>query len=145
MRRTHSAVLAPSRSPHLLGGPLAYGSRMGGHMVEGHVDGTGKILSVKPEKESYVVTIQSPATLTPYIVEKGFIAIDGISLTVVSRNASRFSIAVIPYTYKHTTLGTSPSGSIVNLEADILAKYVESLTKQYAAPPRSPRRTTRSR
>ena len=143
-RRTNLSLLKTG-SPVNLERPLAYGSRMGGHLMEGHIDSTGKILSIKPEKESYVVTIQSPTTLAPYVVEKGFIAVDGISLTVVSRNASRFSIAVIPYTYKHTTLGTSTSGSIVNLEADILAKYVESLTKKYAASPRSPRRPTRSR
>ena len=143
-RRTNLSLVRSS-SPVNLERPLVYGGRMGGHLVEGHVDGTGNVLSVTPDKESYLFTIRTPKTVAPYVVEKGFIAVDGISLTVVSRSASRFSVAVIPYTYKHTTLGTHKPGSVVNLEADILAKYVESLTKRYAATTDKPRRFTLSR
>ena len=107
--------------------PLAAGDRMGGHIVQGHVDGTGAVRSFKPERDTVMVTFSVPRKLTPYIVEKGFISVDGASLTVVKRGASSFSVAVIPYTLDHTVLRERQKGDRVNLEVDILAKYVESL------------------
>ncbi len=106
---------------------LLVSDRMGGHIVQGHVDGTGRVMSTKPEGESVIFRIRVPKRLSRYIVEKGFVAVDGISLTVVKRGASSFTLAVIPYTSNNTNLAALSVGDRVNLEADILAKYVESL------------------
>ncbi|PKB73844.1 MAG: riboflavin synthase [SAR202 cluster bacterium Io17-Chloro-G8] len=116
-----------------VGGPvnleraLLASDRMGGHIVQGHVDGTGRIMSTKRNGDSTIFRIRVPKRLNRYIVEKGFVAVDGISLTVVKIGASSFTLAVIPYTLKNTNLGALSVGDRVNLEADILAKYVESL------------------
>ena len=106
---------------------LAAHDRMGGHIVQGHVDGTGDITAITPEADCFILEIETPASLTPYIVEKGFIAVDGISLTVVQSSEPRFTISLIPFTMQHTNLREREVGDKVNLEADILAKYVESL------------------
>ncbi len=106
---------------------LSASDRMGGHIVQGHVDGTGAITGLTPEADCYIMEIDAPESLVPYIVEKGFIAVDGISLTVVQRTDSRFTISVIPFTMQNTNLHERTVGDRVNLEADILAKYVESL------------------
>ena len=106
---------------------LLVSDRMGGHIVQGHVDGTGRVMSIKPEGDSQIFRIRVPKRLSRYVVEKGFIAVDGISLTVVKRGASSFTLAVIPYTSDNTNLAALSVGDRVNLEADILAKYVESL------------------
>jgi len=106
---------------------LLVSDRMGGHIVQGHIDATGRIMSTKPEGDSVVFRIRIPKRLSRYIVEKGFVAVDGISLTVVKRGASSFTLAVIPYTSNNTNLAALSVGDRVNLEADILAKYVESL------------------
>ena len=116
-----------------VGGPvnleraLLASDRMGGHIVQGHVDGTGRITSTKRDGDSTIFRIRVPKRLNRYIVEKGFVAVDGISLTVVKIGASSFTLAVIPYTLKNTNLAALSVGDRVNLEADILAKYVESL------------------
>lgn len=116
-----------------VGGPvnleraLAAGGRMGGHIVQGHVDGTGRLTSLRPEDNCLLLRVRAPKRLMPYIVEKGFIAVDGVSLTVVKKGASSFTLSVIPYTLQNTNLGSVSAGDRVNLEADILAKYVESL------------------
>jgi len=106
---------------------LLVSDRMGGHIVQGHVDGTGRVMAAKSEGDSIVFRIRVPKRLSRYIVEKGFVAVDGISLTVVKRGASSFTLAVIPYTSNNTNLVALSVGDRVNLEADILAKYVESL------------------
>ena len=106
---------------------VAVGDRMGGHIVQGHVDGTGRISSIKSEDDCIIVRIRAPKRLMTYIVEKGFIAVDGISLTVVKKGRSSFSLSVIPYTLQYTNLRVKAVGDRVNLEADIVAKYVESL------------------
>lgn len=106
---------------------LRASDRMGGHIVQGHVDGTGTVTGLTPEADCYIMEIAAPPALTPYIVEKGFIAVDGISLTVVQRAGCRFTISVIPFTMQQTNLNERGVGDAVNLEADILAKYVESL------------------
>jgi riboflavin synthase len=107
--------------------PLAVTDRLGGHIVQGHVDGTGRITSWRPEGDSMILRVRTPKRLMPYIVEKGFIAVDGISLTVVKRGTSSFTLSLIPYTLQNTNLKEKDSGARVNLEADIVAKYVESM------------------
>ena len=126
MRRTSLGQLSAGGSVNLERALLA-SDRMGGHIVQGHVDGTGRVISIKPEGDSIIFRIRVPKRLGRYIVEKGFVAVDGISLTVVKRGASSFTLAVIPYTLKNTNLAAVSVGDRVNLEADILAKYVESL------------------
>ena len=125
-RRTSFAGLREGNGVNLER-PLALADRLGGHIVQGHVDGTGRITSSVPEADGAALRIRSPKKLMPYIVEKGFITVDGISLTVVKMGASSFTVSVIPYTLQHTNLREKSPGDRVNLEADILAKYLESL------------------
>ena len=126
MRRTALGDLA-SGSPVNLERALRASDRLGGHIVQGHVDGAGRIMSAREEGDSIVFRVRAPKRLMPYVVEKGFIAVDGISLTVVKRGASSFTLAIIPYTLHNTNLKALSNGVRVNLEADILAKYVENL------------------
>ena len=107
--------------------PLAVSDRLGGHIVQGHVDATGRITSSRTEGNSQILRIRYPNKLRIYIVEKGFIAVDGISLTVVQKGTSSFTLSVIPYTLENTNLQDKGPGDRVNLEADIVAKYVESM------------------
>jgi riboflavin synthase len=104
-------------------------TRMGGHFVQGHIEGTGTLVEQRPDGDAWLLRFEVPPKLARYIVEKGFIAVDGISLTVVSRDAHSFVVTVIPFTRTHTNLGTRTVGDRVNLETDILAKYVEQLVK----------------
>jgi riboflavin synthase len=104
--------------------PLRAGTRIGGHFVQGHVDGTGTLEALFQEGESYRLTVSFPATLGTYIVHKGSIAIDGISLTVAAVNGNRLDVQVIPFTWQHTNLQAASAGSTVNIECDILGKYV---------------------
>jgi riboflavin synthase len=106
---------------------MAAGARFGGHIVQGHVDAVGRVAEIVPEATSHRVTIETPPEVLDYVVEKGSIAVDGISLTVVAVGATTFSVAIIPHTWSVTTLGLRRLGDRVNLEADILAKYVERL------------------
>ena len=129
MRRTSLGDLSPGGVVNLERA-LSASDRMGGHIVQGHVDGTGRITSTKEDGDSLIYRVRAPARLMPYIVEKGFIAVDGISLTVVKVGTSSFTLAVIPYTLHNTNLQTISVGARVNLEADILAKYVENLLKR---------------
>jgi len=126
MRRTSLSQLTEGSRVNLERA-LSASDRMGGHIVQGHVDATGRITSIKPDGDSIIFRVRIPKRLDKYIVEKGFVAVDGISLTVVKRGASSFTIAVIPYTLENTNLAVLSGGDQVNLEADILAKYVESL------------------
>ena len=102
-------------------------TRLGGHIVQGHVDGVGRIVSREPSEHWDVVTISLPAELARYVVEKGSIAVDGISLTVVSVTDDTFTISLIPETLARTSLGFRKVGDEVNLETDIIAKHVEKL------------------
>ena len=106
---------------------LAVGSRLGGHFVQGHVDGRGSILSIQPDGEWITMRFALPKALSRYLVEKGSIAVDGISLTVVEALEDQFSVMLIPHTLSATTLGRRKAGDVVNLEVDMLAKYVERL------------------
>jgi len=109
--------------------PLALGGQLGGHLVQGHVDATGRVAAIMWGGEAMLITFEAPPEVMRYLVEKGFIAVDGISLTVVTRDANSFQVSVVDYTREHTTLGTRKVGDIVNLEVDIIAKYVEQLTQ----------------
>ena len=111
--------------------PLALGGQLGGHLVQGHVDDTGRVASVIPEGEAMLIRFESPPEVMRFAVEKGFIAVDGVSLTIVSKDASSFWVSVVDYTQKHTTLGSQQVGDLVNLEADIIAKYVEQLSQAH--------------
>ncbi len=107
--------------------PTAVGARLGGHIVQGHVDGTGEILERKPSEHWEIVKISLPAGLARYVVEKGSITVDGISLTVVDAGPDFFTVSLIPTTLALTTLGIKQPGDPVNLEVDVVAKYVERL------------------
>jgi len=107
--------------------PLALGGRLGGHLVQGHVDATGRVASVIREGEATLFGFEAPLEVMRYMVDKGFIAIDGVSLTVVTRDNTFFEVSVVDYTRQHTTLGSRRVGDVVNLEIDIIAKYVERL------------------
>ncbi|MEN3359477.1 MAG: riboflavin synthase [Mycobacteriales bacterium] len=102
-------------------------SRLGGHLVQGHVDGVGQILARSPDEHWELITIGLPPQLGRYVVEKGSIAVDGVSLTVVSVTAESFTVSLIPTTLRVTTLGQKAIGEPVNLEVDVIAKYVEKL------------------
>ena len=107
--------------------PLRAADRLGGHVVQGHVDGVGAIRAAVEDGFARVVTIDAPPELLRYVVEKGSIAVDGVSLTVASVTADTFSVSLIPETLERTNLGAAASGTPVNLEVDVLAKYVEKL------------------
>ncbi len=132
LRRTAFGGFKPG-DPVNLERPLAVSDRLGGHIVQGHVDATGRITSLRPEGDCILVRITGPRRLMPYIVEKGFVAVDGISLTIVKTGASSFTLSVIPYTLANTNLKGKSVGDRVNLEVDILAKYVESLLSRSKA------------
>ncbi|MFF0435732.1 riboflavin synthase [Streptomyces sp. NPDC004327] len=107
--------------------PMAVGGRLGGHIVQGHVDGTGTILEREPSEHWEIVKVGLPAQLARYVVEKGSITVDGVSLTVVEVGDDWFTISLIPTTLALTTLGIKQPGAPVNLEVDVIAKYVERL------------------
>jgi len=107
--------------------PTAVGARLGGHIVQGHVDGTGSVLERTPSEHWEIVKISLPADLARYVVEKGSITVDGISLTVVEAGPDCFTVSLIPTTLALTTLGIKQPGDPVNLEVDVIAKYVERL------------------
>ena len=129
LRRTAFGNLNPDDTVNLERA-LAANDRFGGHMVQGHVDATGRVISIRNEGDSSIFRISNPKRLKPYLVEKGFIAIDGISLTIVKVLTSSFTLSVIPYTRINTNLRDQQIGGKVNLEVDILAKYVENLMAQ---------------
>jgi riboflavin synthase len=107
--------------------PLRAGDRLGGHMVQGHVDATGRVAAVSEDGFARVVRIAAPPEVLRYVVEKGSIAVDGVSLTVASVDVDGFTVSLIPETLERTNLGTAAPGRVVNLEVDVVAKYVEKL------------------
>lgn len=107
--------------------PLRLSDLVGGHLVSGHVDGVGDVIAVRPEGEGKRMTIRPPADLMKYVAYKGSVAVAGVSLTVASAGDGIFEVALIPYTLNKTTLGELGDGARVNLEADLIAKYVERL------------------
>ncbi|MYV55091.1 riboflavin synthase [Streptomyces sp. SID3212] len=114
-------------SPVNLERPMAVGGRLGGHIVQGHVDGTGTVVAREVSEHWEIVKVALPAHLTKYVVEKGSITVDGVSLTVVDAGPDYFTISLIPTTLALTTLGHKGPGDPVNLEVDVIAKYVERL------------------
>lgn len=126
LRRTTLGELRPGARVNLER-CLTLGKLIGGHLVSGHVDGVGRLVAIKPEGESRLYTFEAPAAQARYLVEKGSVAIDGISLTVFGIRGRRFSVALIPHTLELTTLGFKRPGDAVNLESDMLVKYVERM------------------
>jgi len=130
LARTNLGFLKPGDKVNLERA-LPVTGRFGGHFVQGHVDGTGVIAQIAPRLRSKVMRIHTPKELMQYIVPKGSIAVDGVSLTVVDVGADWFTVSLIPFTLEHTTLGLRKVGDVVNLEVDILAKYVRHMLKAF--------------
>lgn len=107
--------------------PLTLGAPLGGHLVTGHIDGVGHVVAVRPDGDGLFMRLRAPGALAPLLVYKGSIAVDGVSLTVADLTEVEFGVALIPYTLQHTTLGLRRPGNAVNLEADLLGKYVARL------------------
>lgn len=128
LRRTNLGLLQPGNRVNLERA-LRVGDRLGGHWVQGHIDGTGQLLERRPDGDWEMFHFSCPATLARYLIPKGSIAVDGVSLTLVDVGPDLFSVALIPHTLAVTTLGTLSPGAIVNLEIDLLAKYVEKLLR----------------
>jgi riboflavin synthase len=110
--------------------PLRVGDRLGGHLVQGHVDGLGRITATDPDGFSRRLQIGADEALLRYVVEKGSITVDGVSLTVVEVDSGSFTVSLIPETLERTTLGVAQVGTVVNLEVDVLAKYVEKAVRR---------------
>lgn len=128
---TNLGELAPGSGVNLERS-LRLGGKMGGHLVSGHIDGTGRITEIGKEGESYVFAFQTPERIMRYVVPKGSVAAEGISLTVVDVREDGFTVAVIPFTYRETTFSQRRVGSVVNIECDIIGKYVERLLAGYS-------------
>jgi len=107
--------------------PLSMGSELGGHLMTGHIDGLARILERKPDGDSARFVLEAPAEFAQFIAEKGSVALDGVSLTVNEVDGTRFGVNIIPYTLAHTTWGDRTPGDLVNLEVDLLARYVERI------------------
>jgi riboflavin synthase len=116
--------------------PLAAGARLGGHFVQGHIDGTGRVTGLLQQGDNWWLSVRPSSELRGYVAEKGSIALDGISLTVARWQDGVVGIAIIPYTYQHTNVRSMAAGHLVNVECDILAKYMESLlaARRHEAP-----------
>jgi riboflavin synthase len=128
LRRTNLGLLKAGDGVNLERA-LPLGGRLGGHLVQGHVDTKGKITYIREEGEARLINFYAPPEVMDYLVEKGFIAVDGVSLTIVSKNTGSFGVSVVDYTLKHTNLGNRRAGDTVNLEVDIIAKYVKQFTQ----------------
>ncbi len=111
--------------------PLTLEKPLGGHLVQGHVDSTGRVNLVTRDGAAMLLRLEAPPEVISYIVEKGFIAVDGVSLTVVSFNDSSFVVSIVEYTRENTNLGSRRVGDLVNLEVDIIAKYVERFSQPH--------------
>jgi riboflavin synthase len=128
LRRTNIGQLKVSDEVNLERA-VALGGRMGGHLVQGHIDDTGKITSIRQEQKSKLMTVTASHPLMRYMAVKGFISVDGLSLTIAELGADSFTVSLVEFTQSQTTIGKKKVGDIVNLEVDIIAKYVESLSK----------------
>ena len=131
LRCTRLGSLRAGDSVNLERSLLADG-RIGGHMVQGHVEATSAVLSIREDGMAQYIEIELPEALRPYVLPKGFIAVNGVSLTVVECLEDRFSIALIPYTQEHTNLGRLQAGTLLNLETDIMGRYVVRFLQQRA-------------
>jgi riboflavin synthase len=110
--------------------PVTLATRLGGHLVQGHVDGVGRIERIEPNEAGAMLVVRADRDIMRYVIEKGSITVDGVSLTIASRDPGMFSVALIPHTLDVTTLGTAKVGDPVNLEADVIAKYVEGFLRE---------------
>ena len=131
LRRTRLGALKPCDKVNLERAIPAQG-RVGGHMVQGHIEGAAPMLSVKEDGMALQIEIALPESLRPYIIPKGFIALNGVSLTLINVLADRFSCALIPYTRQHTNLGEAHAGMMVNIESDIIGRYVAQHLQHYS-------------
>jgi len=130
LRRTNLGLLKVGDGVNLER-PLTLGGQLGGHLVQGHVDDTGRVASVIWEGKAMLLRFEAPPEVMRFTVPKGFIAVDGVSLTIVDKDTSSFWVSIVEYTRQHTTLGDRQVGDLVNLEADIIAKYVEQLSQPH--------------
>jgi riboflavin synthase len=128
LRRTNLGQLIPGGEVNLEL-PVRADQRLGGHIVQGHVDGVGTVTAARPDGLATVLTVSAAPELLRYVVEKGSIAVDGVSLTVAGVDDAGFDVSLIPETIERTTLGSAGPGKRVNLEVDLLAKYVEKLAR----------------
>jgi riboflavin synthase len=110
--------------------PLKFEARLGGHFVLGHVDGMGTVARIEPAGDCYWLEVDVPTELAPFLIQKGSIAIDGISLTIAALRGSRVRLQIVPFTWEHTTLSTKRVGASVNIETDVIGKYVARLMDQ---------------
>ncbi len=138
LRRTTLGDLRPGSLVNLERS-LRLGDRLSGHLVFGHVDAVGRVQAIRPEGDSALYSFSIPAAMAPFLVEKGSVAVDGVSLTVFDCHARSFTVAVIPHTAAVTTLGIRQPGDRVNLESDMLARYVARVVRAYL--PRSEKRS----
>jgi riboflavin synthase len=113
--------------------PLVFNGEIGGHLVQGHIDDTGKVVQIAREGEAVLMRFETQPEVMRYIVPKGFIAVDGISLTVTTKDAGTFGVSIVGYTLTHTILADKKPGDVVNLEVDIIGKYVAELNKPQSA------------
>ncbi len=130
LRRTNLGLLCAGDEVNLER-PLTPEKQLGGHFVQGHIDDTGRVTSVTWDGEAMLIRLEAPLEAMRYIVKKGFIAVDGVSLTIVDCDASSFLVSIVDYTRKHTTLGSKQVGDLVNLEVDIIAKYLDRLSQAH--------------
>ncbi|MDD5602710.1 MAG: riboflavin synthase [Eubacteriales bacterium] len=126
VRRTNLSAMSPPRRVNLERALSAAG-RLGGHIVNGHVDGTGRITDIRNEGNAVLLTISAPFRIMKYIVEKGSVSLDGVSLTVANTSKGTFAVSLIPATFENTALGEKRPGDLLNIECDIIGKYVEKL------------------
>ena len=136
LRRTNFGEKKPGHLVNLER-PLSAGARLGGHFMQGHVDGIGRVTRLAPEGENWWLSVRVPQDLRRYVAEKGSIALDGISLTVARWHDGIADIAIIPFTYQHTNVRSMSVNDAINIETDILAKYVESLLQNEKSQPTS--------
>jgi riboflavin synthase len=129
LRRTTLGRLGPGQ-PVNLERPLTLATRLGGHLVQGHVDAVGRVAAVVPEGQGVRMTVRVSEDLRRFLVEKGSVTVDGVSLTVASTNGGTFDVALVPHTLEVTALGGRRPGDPVNLEMDVLAKYVDAMSRR---------------
>jgi riboflavin synthase len=132
LERTNLGVLSVGGEVNLER-PLTPEKQLGGHFVQGHIDDTGRVTSVNWDGTAMLIRVEAPAQAMRYIVKKGFIAVDGVSLTIVDCDAGSFLVSIVDYTREHTILGSKQVGDLVNLEVDIIAKYLERLSQAHTS------------
>ncbi len=129
LARTNLGALNPGAKVNLER-PLQVGARLGGHFVSGHIDGVGVVTNVAPDENAVIYTIEIPGSLRRYFIEKGSVSVDGVSLTVAGIEGNQFTVWIIPHTREVTTFGDLKVGDRVNLECDLLGKYIEKLLEE---------------